>query len=99
MAQAIHKFMLYDVQNVLTLPKGWLPLSVHNQRGYICVWILLDTDEREKEAIVFYALATGECPVKVDPDTMHFIGTVLVEKGDLVFHVFADTEPTDCGIR
>ena len=100
MAQAIHKYMLHDVQNVVKLPKDWLVLSVHNQRGYICLWVLVDTEEKETESVLFYAFGTGETPIHLDPVSCVFVGTVLLEEGELVFHVFYDAVPiVDSGIR
>ena len=61
-------------------------LSVQNQFNEIFIWFLIDT---EKPTILrhFNVYGTGH-PITGDPGK--FLGTVQIEKGVLVFHVFEE---------
>lgn len=66
------------------IPEGAEILSVHEQEGNICMWVLLDPTA-EKERRSFQVFGTGH----VVPDIpMKFIGTVHMYRGELVWHVF-----------
>lgn len=68
----------------VAMPKGAKVLSVHEQRGEICVWALVDINQPKTE-YPFYVYVTG---FHVTEDTSRFLGTVHLEGGSLVFHVF-----------
>ena len=57
-------------------------LSAHNQREEICVWFYHDISTQHSVHVI--DVPTGE----EWPDDYEFRGTVLLENGDLVFHVF-----------
>ncbi len=73
---------LTDVQHV-TMPKGARILSVHDQRGTICLWALVDASEVSTEARLIEIIGTGN-PMPVAK--RQFIGTVVQEP--FVWHVF-----------
>lgn len=68
-----------------TAPIGCKPLTVQVQKGTPCMWILVDTEARAVKHTV-WVHGTGH-PVS-DLMAEHYVGTVQVLMGDLVFHVF-----------
>lgn len=79
-------------------PRGFHPLSVHVQRGDIVVWGIVTVVGDEPLPTVppaiggpklakhaFLVVPTG---VEVDISYAPFLGTVLLEDGALVFHIF-----------
>lgn len=76
-----------DIQELET-PAGSKILSVHAQRDEICIWALVDTFEPGYETRQVYIAPTGRDSGYVEGKV--FLGTVLLEGGSLVFHVFID---------
>jgi len=71
-----------DVQSVI-MPRGAEVLSVQNQGGSICLWVIVDPKE-ENVWREFEIIGTGN---PMEPDIRRsFIGTVQVDR--LVWHVF-----------
>lgn len=71
----------------VSMPAGAEVLSAHGQFDNICIWALVDADpslpEQER---AFVVVGTGrDIPV---PALGRFLGTALLERGSLVFHVF-----------
>jgi hypothetical protein len=83
----IHKQVLEvtDRQDV-RLPWNARVLSVQVQQGLLCVWYLCDDEIVTKEPITFYVIGTGHRADHVSQCT--FLGTVQLDGGRLVFHVF-----------
>ncbi len=73
-----------DAQQELDLPVGARVLTVQLQDGKPCLWALVDEDA-EVETITIEMIGTGH-PV-YDPGK--YLGTVQMEQGKLVLHVFA----------
>ncbi len=61
---------------------GAKPLSVHMQRGEICVWMEVDTTQK-LTILKLYSIGTGFGQVKAGRT---FLGTVL--HGDYVWHIY-----------
>ena len=72
-----------DIQQV-TMPAGASILHVGVQKGYPCLWALCDNTQLVSHIV--YVCGTGH-PV---PDSAVYVGTFMVQDGDLVFHVFAE---------
>jgi hypothetical protein len=70
----------------LALPKGAQVLSAALQHNDPHIWALVDA-EAPPEARKFCCLGTGW---KIDETNLKFIGTVLLEGGTFVFHLFED---------
>lgn len=76
-----------DTQTLL-LPTGSKVLSVEEQYGSIVLYVLVDpTPEAETEPRRFLIHGTGHDVTNPDAD---FVGTVKLEGGALMFHVFVD---------
>jgi hypothetical protein len=83
--KTIHKYSLEISDTVaLDLPKGAKVLSVQNQNNIPCLWALVDP-AKPKEKRHFRILGTGQ-PVGGTAGT--FLGTVLLNNGHFVIHVF-----------
>ncbi len=81
----IYKYPLKfnDDESVL-MPKGAEILCAQMQYGTLCLWALVDPSaELEPRQIEIYG--TGN---PVEPGHRHYISTVQLSGGDLVFHVF-----------
>ncbi len=81
--KSVWKFALHPFAS-LSMPVGAKALSVHAQNNEICLWAEVDTDA-EKESRKFVVVGTGH-PVPVEAGA--FIGSALLNGGELVFHVF-----------
>lgn len=97
--KTIHKFIIEPggTRNI-SMPAGAEVLSVHVQRGEVCMWALVDTEARMVNR-KFGVFGTGHtvdpCPQgdHLGPNRWHFLGTVLLENDSLVFHVFEARQP------
>lgn len=85
--KAVYKYSLrvYDRQ-VVCLPKGSKILSVGEQNGQIRLWVLVETLESNMKAHTIIIHGTGHCANDVIGS--RFIGTVMLNGGQIVFHVF-----------
>ena len=69
----------------LEMPRGMIPLTVATQLGKICLWAEVDPSQ-PKEPHHFRLAGTGHpLPEGVRVD---YIGTVFVQGGYLVFHLY-----------
>ena len=97
--KTIYKFIIEPGgTRSIPMPAGAEVLSVHVQRGEVCMWALVETEAR-MEIRTFGVFGTGHT---VDPcprgdrwghDSWHFLGTVLLENDALVFHIFEARQP------
>ncbi len=68
---------------IIQMPRGAEILSLHVQRNVPRIWALVDPSA-EIENRHFAVVATGD----IAPDGASFVGTFLLDGGDLVFHLF-----------
>lgn len=89
--KTIFKFELEieDLQEV-AMPLNAELLTAQVQNGRVVVWAVVDTDEVERVTRTFRICGTGH-HLPVDPG--HYLGTVQLLGGSLVFHVFAEPLP------
>jgi hypothetical protein len=82
----IWKFVLTldDASNLLTLPKGAIVLTAQLQGEHICLWVMLDPDEKVTEDRQFVVRCTGVAWAR--PGRPKYIATV--QKPPFVWHVF-----------
>lgn len=81
----IHKYELDAPNNVVQMPCGAQVLTVQMQRRTPCLWAKVDPAQ-PTETRRFAIYGTGhEVP---DDPRMLYLGTVQMEGGALVFHVF-----------
>lgn len=88
MSKAIWKYPLTDVVTTLDIPEGARLLSVANQNDGIVLWALVDP-RLPKAACIIRVYGTGH---DVIDDPGDFIGTVMLQGGKYVFHVFKDSK-------
>lgn len=87
MARTIHKFELTaESEFTVEMPRGAKVLSVGVQREVVCLWVLVDTDNPKDER-TFLIWGTGH---SIDSDTGTYIGTVILQDGAIVWHVFEE---------
>jgi len=83
----IHKYPLVagviDRQSI-SLPAGARVLTAQVQHGVICLWAEVDTDETSEELREFVIHGTGHDML----NHLHYIDTVQLDGGYLVFHVY-----------
>lgn len=91
MSKAIYKYDFGDdVADLidLNLPTGAEILSVNNQHGRLVLWAVVDTDVETTSSRIFAVYSTGEILHMYIKNTMKFLGTVLFDDGDTVYHVY-----------
>lgn len=92
--KTIYKYTLssdktYDVINV---PIGSVLLKVHEQKGKICAWFLVEVfdetpEETPREQKVFYIVCTGSAiDDNFQEKNVKYIDTIILE--NLVYHIF-----------
>lgn len=83
----IHKYILeaVDVQQ-LVVPTGSKLLSVKEQFGEIALYALIDDAQGGLDSFEIFIKKTG--PLSDNIDNCEFLGTVKLDDGRLMFHVF-----------
>jgi len=70
------------------IPKGSKILTVQTQNDIPCIWVLVDQKEELTEVRTIGIHGTGN-PIPDNPGI--YIGTFQIRYGQLVFHVFDET--------
>lgn len=88
--KTIHKYELYPINDMIILKTDHIErwLSVDVQRGMPVVWAVVDTD-KPQQSHTLYVRGTGH---KMTGEEGSFLGTILLEGGSLVFHIFCSTD-------
>ena len=73
------------------IPHAATFLSLHVQNDVPCVWFLVDPDEERVQLHTFQVVGTGHNFDRLNAGV--FRGTVLLEGGALVLHVFDSVSP------
>ena len=78
----------YELASEIEMPEGAEILSLHSQRDMAYIWALVNPEARMIKRH-FLILGTGH-PVPQDGELRKekFVGTILVQHGSLVFHVW-----------
>jgi hypothetical protein len=78
----------YDLDSEIEMPEGAEILSLQCQRDKPCIWALVNPSEKMVKRY-FLIQGTGH-PVPQDGELLKekFVGTILVQHGSLVFHVW-----------
>jgi hypothetical protein len=71
----------------LSLPANVSILSVAMQHETPCIWAIVD-DQEARWNRSFAWFGTGQPIPEESDERLAFIGTVLIENGSLVFHLF-----------
>lgn len=87
----IWKFELYNpitgANPIAKMPNNARILCVKNQYGSLCLWAEVD-DQWPTVFWTFMLVGTGK---EVPESAGEYIGTVLLDEGDLVLHVYHST--------
>ena len=67
-------------------------LSVHEQREQVCLWALVDPEEKKTEQRMFHIAGTG---FDIKDNSLRFIGAVHLYSSSLVFHIFEVCDKRD----
>lgn len=84
--KVVYKYMLGQV-SAIKMPKGAQILTVKEQGDEIFLWALVDP-LAESEQRNFVVFGTGHEIYDYAEDGMKYLGTVHLDSGRLVFHVF-----------
>lgn len=79
----------------LSVPKGTIFLpSAGNQRDRVCVWYIPGRLTGFNLYRLWF-LETGAKVSEVTPNELDFLGTVLLQEGEYVLHVFVERHPVE----
>lgn len=85
--KTIYKYPLkIQDKQIVSMPIGAQILSVQVQGEVVCIWALVEPRLPKRE-IEFQMLGTGHDAGHINANYLH-IGTVQLDNGKLVFHVF-----------
>ncbi len=91
MKREVWKYEIFGLVCQFAIPKGAEILTLEMQKGTPCMWALVDLDaEREKRS--FLVVGTGET---IYGENIEYIGTFMLQNGNLVFHVFETFQNKD----
>lgn len=91
MEQTIWKYELTitDCQNI-SMPEGAEILTVQNQNGIPCLWVLVNPKNKTKLR-TFEIFGTGHPILSGMGTSRKYISTFQMKNGNIVFHVFEYT--------
>jgi len=78
---------IYGYYFVISLPKKAKVLTVQVQHGAIVMWVLVDPDA-EVHNREFLTIETGTPITVYDVKNLDYIGTVQLEDGNCILHLF-----------
>ncbi len=89
MQRVVYKYHVDPGASAIKAPKmSWQPLSVHVQNGEVFIWALVNPAEKNIVDHRIVVMPTGQSADYEHFEQMRFLGTVLLEGGALVFHIF-----------
>ena len=81
----IWKYTLRPGRNQIMMPRNPQLLTIDEQNGSVCLWARVD-DEADMQTVNVDVVGTGhEVPTE---NQGHYIGTVKLENGMMMFHAF-----------
>lgn len=85
--KSIFKYPLEAIdRQYIEMPEGATILTVQTQHGLLCLWAIVNNQNNlEKRTIII--LGTGH---DVPREQLEYIGTVQMENGALIWHVFEE---------
>lgn len=75
----------------IRMQRGARVLHIAGQRDRVCLWALVDP-HAEMEERRFVVVGTGHEMPPGEPESFRHLGTVLLDGGALVFHVFEEDQ-------
>lgn len=89
MTRKVYKYELSsDSEQVIDLPIKSKILSVVNQHEKIVLYVSVNDSEKETRPIRVYLCGTGQ---NIPPRADVFLGTVSLQHGNVMIHVFLDS--------
>lgn len=83
--KVVHKYVMTNArEQTLKLPRWSTVLSVAEQNNNPVLYALVERDETDTEDHRFHVAVTGSTV----PENLKFIGTVMLDNGGFVLHVF-----------
>jgi hypothetical protein len=84
--KTIHKYGLNgNPDQQIEMPHGARILSADEQSNFICIWVLVDTNNKMAKRNIHICLTGGD---ETDRIVCIHVGTVLLNNGTFVVHVF-----------
>jgi hypothetical protein len=90
--KSVRKIFKYELEitdsPTLNLPVDANFLAIDQQNGSICLWFVVDPEQKEMKERQFRIIGTGhEIQMGAEHDTLHFLKTLVM--APFVWHVFA----------
>ena len=85
--KTIHKYQvpIGDETVIVPMPHGSKILKLDIQRGVPCIWAIVDTAQAAEEYKFVWRGTGHDCEKLTSGE---YVGSVLIEGGSLVFHLF-----------
>lgn len=83
--RTVYKYPVTGPRKTLTVPEGAVLRHVAVQDDIPCLWLEVETDNPTKQVTV-----SGYPTGYHLPEGLYFLGTVLMHRGDLVFHLYSE---------
>ena len=87
--KVIYKYILDPKNPIIKIPISGEILSVGSQNNNICLWVKVDTENKEENRF-FDIYGTGQKLPKYSGHMHNYIGTVFIHNM-LVFHIYENT--------
>lgn len=83
-----YDLQINDVQTVYA-PFGATPLTAQMQKSKLALWMLIPDVDAPDQPIEIFIFGTGH-PMPTIISALHYLATVQMEGGDLIWHVFVN---------
>ena len=85
--KTVYKYLITPQNSKIKMLQGAVIVCVHEQNGLIYIWAEVDT-ELPTEEREFAIYGTGENMPDEIFESFLYVGTVFIDKGALVYHVY-----------
>lgn len=95
----IHRYPMFIFgSQTLMLPRDAKIIHVDHQLDSICIWAIIDTEETRMEPRIIEVYGTGQV-ISSELGHIQHLGTVIMQRLGLIWHVFENTMETVRAIK